>query len=224
MERKTVFALARIGAALLAAVILLACTGWAFVELISAPQTVTQGAELSDGAYVTADLRFVMDICGVERDVRSGEPVAYLAIAPVGDQFVIVRFPAKDYDAYAALEAETQGYLRGTQRSLSYHMSATGTAKTMDEDTAQLLADWFNENAEWMSRSGLIAAVENYSTYLCVYQIDTGAVGSVSTGTAVTLSLIAAALIAYAVVEAFVLAVRVSRPKPEKKYKGVYDG
>lgn len=224
MDKKTVFALLRIGAALLAAVILLACTGWAFVDLISTPQTVTQGAELTEGAYVSSDLRFVMDICGVERSVKTGEPVAYLAIAPVGDQFVIIRLPAEDYDVFAALEAETQGYLHGTQRSLSFHMSVTGTVKGLDEKSAQLLADWFNDNAEWMSRSGLIAEVENYSTYLCVCMIDAGSVRSVSTDTAVAVSLIAAALAVYAAAEAFVLAARVSRPKPEKKYKGVYDG
>ena len=58
----------------------------------------------------------------------------------------------------------------------------------------------------------------------CAVSIDTGSVGAVSVDAAVTVSLIAAALIVYAVVEAFALAVRVSRPKPEPKYKGVYDG
>ena len=222
MEKKTVFALARIGAAALAAVILLACSGWAFVCLLGSPETITQGEELEDGKYVAADVGFIMDICGVERDKKSGEPVAYFAVAPVGDQFVLIRFPAKDYDTYAALESETMGYLYGTQSGFSFHLNVTGMARGLDETSAALLSEWFAENGSWMSRSGLIAAVENYGTYLSGYMIDTGRVGSVTRGAGAAMSVIAAALIVYAAAEAVVLCVR-KHEKPEKKYKGVYD-
>ena len=161
MNGKKIFAVTRIGAALIAAVILLGCTGWAFLYLLGSPAAITQGAELSDGAYVTADVSFLMDICGAEREEGTGEILAYFVIAPVGDQFAVLRFPAADYDTIAAFEADTQAYLYGTQAALPFHMSVTGMVKQTEEPVAALLSAWFANNVSWMSQSGLIAAVED---------------------------------------------------------------
>lgn len=223
MNGKKIFALSRIGAALIAAVILLACSGWAFIYLIGLPKTVTQGAELTDGAYVTTEARYLMDICGRERVADSDEVIAYYAIAPVGDQFVILRFPAAEYDTIADFEAETQAYLYGEQASVPYRMSVTGMVRGLDEDTAALLSAWFSNNAGWMSQSGLIAAVEDYGTYLSGYMIDTGSTGAVGTSAAIIMTVIAAALIVYTAVEIVLLCVRKPAEKG-KRYKGVNDG
>lgn len=222
MNGKRLFAAARIGAALIAAVILLACSGWAFVYLLGSPAEVDQGAALTDGAYVTAEVSYLMDICGLERADGTGEAVAYFAVAPIGDQFVVLRFPASDYDTIAEFEADTQAYLYGTQSELPFRMRATGMAKTLDEPVAALLSQWFSNNAGWMSRSGLIAAVEDYGTYLSGYMIDTCSTGSVSTTAAVVMTVIAAVLIVYAAAELVLLFVP-RRPRPEKRAEEVRD-
>jgi len=75
----------------------------------------------------------------------------------------------------------------------------------MDGDTAELLARWFNENGSWMSQAGVIAAVEDYGTYLSGIEIDSGRVGGVSAGLAGAAG-IAAAVLTVGAVAAFILA------------------
>ena len=200
MNGKQLFALTRIGAAIIAAAIVLACSGWAFIYYFKSPQPVTQGADLTKDAYVTADIEFLMDICGVERK-QDGTPSAYYAIAPVGDQFVLIRFTAGDYDAILELETATRAYLAGSSASLPFHMSVTGMSAKPDSSAAALLDSWFTENAEWMSRSGLIAAVEDYTVYLCPFMIDTGRTGAVSTAAAGVMTAVSCALLVWAAAE-----------------------
>ena len=56
MNRKKIFGLARLGVALIAAVILLGSTGWAFLDLMGTPAEITQGAELEDNIHLTLSL------------------------------------------------------------------------------------------------------------------------------------------------------------------------
>ena len=207
---------------LIAAVIILGSTGWAFLDLMGTPAEITQGAELEDGAYVTAAVGYLMDICGVEKTESTEKIVAYYAVAPIGDQFVVLRFPASEYDTIADFEAQTQAYLYGTQSSVPFRMTVTGMARQTDETVAGLLSVWFSQNGTWMSRSGLIAEVEDYNTYLCPFMIDTGSVGTVGAGAAVTMTAIAGALILWALAELVLLFVP-SRPKAEKKTEEVRD-
>lgn len=204
MNGKELFALTRIGAAIIAASIVLACSGWAFLFYFKSPQPIEQGAELTRDAYVTADMEFLMDICGVER-TRGGSAKAYYAIAPIGDQFVLVRFPASDYDALAEFESATQAYLAGTQRNLPFHMTVTGMSAEPGETAAALLSSWFSDNVGWMERSGLIAEVDDHSVYLCPYMIDTGSVGTVGTTAAAVMTAVSAALLLWAAVEIVIL-------------------
>lgn len=221
MEKKKTFALTRIACAVLAAVILLACSGWAFIYLLGTPAAITEGAELAAGRYVTADAGYIMDICGVEKKTGADEIVAYFAVVPIGDQFVLIRFPADQFGVISALEAQTQGYLYGTLTSLSFHLDVTGMVKELDDSTASLLSDWFTRNGAWMSQSGLIAAVENYGTYLSGYMIDTGSVGAVSNAAAVWMSALAGVLVLYAAGEIVFLCL--PKKKTGKKERGTAD-
>lgn len=211
MMKKNLFSAARILAALIAAVILLASSGFAFADLIRGPAAVTEGGQLSEGAYVTADISFLMDICGAERKQDSAEAVAYFAIAPIGDKFVVLRFPADKYDNIAELESQTRSYLRGELSSPDFRLAVTGTSVSAPEEVSQLLAQWFADNGTWMSQSGLIAAVEDYNTYLCGQMIDTTLVGSVGNTAAAVLTILALILLLYAAAEIVILCVRAAR-------------
>ena len=213
MNKRANFALVRAAAALIAAVILLACTGWAFRFLLGEPTKVTQGADLTDGDYVTTDIGYIMDVCGVDRDDATGAITAYYAITPIGDQFAVIRFPAADGDTLRAFEIETNSYLYGMQKTVGYRMSATGMARTLPEDVAALLSEWFAGVKETMIASGMIADTEDTSIYLCPCMIDTQNLGTVSTGMAVTMTVIAAVLAVYAVLELVLLACGVYKKK-----------
>lgn len=219
MNRKKAFALTRILAAVIAAVILTACTGFAFADLIRGPEEVTNGTELETGTYVATDVSYLMNICGVERRESDDEPVAYFAITPMGEQFVVIRFPASEYDTIAAMEAETQAFLSGDKTAVTFRVRVTGAARTINDEAAELLEQWFLNYAEWMSQAGMIVATENYSDYLCGVMIDAGGVGSVSNTAAITLTVIAAVLVLYAITETVILCAggRIQKKKDGKE-------
>lgn len=217
-NKKKTFALIRAAAAVAAAVILLACSGFAFVDLLGSPQAVDDGSQLSDGDYVQADLAYIMDICGVEK-TESGKEVAYYAIAPIGNEFVVIRFPASEYDSVLVLKGDTLNFLKGQSDSMSFHILVTGKTVETPVSVDRLLTQWFSENAEWMSQSGVIGAVEDYSQYLCAYTIEADRAGSVSYGAAVAMSVIALILVVYAVVELVCILAGVYNKKPGGKGK-----
>ena len=215
MKKRKNFAILRGAAAVVLALLLLVLTGFGAFRLMAGPETVTDSRALQNGAYVRVDLSYVMDVIGVEKN-SAGAITAYYAAAPVGDQFVTIRFPASDAEHMLALEEATDAYLQGRAASIPFHMTVSGAARHMTEDTAALMAQWFGENATWMSQAGVITAVTNYGDYLSGVMIDTAGIGSVSVTAAVTAAVIAAALLIYAVAE-FVLAGLGRYDKPRKK-------
>ena len=213
-DRKTIVLWCAV-CALALAVLLLACTGFGAFRLMRGAETVTDGKELEDGAYVSVDLAFVMDVIGVERNA-SGAEMAYYAVSPVGDTFVLVRFPASDAENMKALEDATDAYLQGQSATLPFRLGVTGAARNMEEETAELMARWFNENGSWMRQAGVITDVEDYGTYLSGIEIDAGRVGGVSAGLAGAAG-IAAAVLAAGAVAAFILAGTGKLDAPRKK-------
>ena len=210
-ESKTTAVWCAVVAAALA-VILLACTGFGAFRLLRGPEEVTDGKTLEAGTYVSVDLTHVMDVIGVERSA-AGTETAYYAAAPVGDVFVLIRFPASDAENMKTLEAATDAYLQGDSDTLPFRLGVRGAARELDDDAKEILVRWFNENAEWMSRAGVLSAVEDYAIYLSPIGIDAGYVGGVSAGLAAAAGIAAAVLIVAAVL--FILAGtgRLDRPR-----------
>ncbi len=215
-ERKTC-ALVRLVAALVLAVILLGAAGSAVKALFRGPAPVEEADQLSDGAYVQTEVVFIMDVIGVEK-TSGGRETAYYAVSPVGNTFVVVRYPAADFENAKALAAATQRFLQG-EAMMEFFMTVTGTVAPIEEEVGSLLIQWFEENADWMIASGVIGEMEDYSAYLCPMVIQSGQVGRVSQGIGVALMLLAALLVVYAIVEAVLLGRGVYDRRPEKKAK-----
>ncbi len=197
MEKREKILLAASFAAAILAVILLAASGLGGFRALAGAKTVTEGAELTAGQYVEADLAYIMDVIGVERKA-DGSAAAYYAVAPIGNQFVVIRFPASDYENMTLLEEASAAYLRGDTRSMDFHLVVTGEVRALDDATAALLVDWFNSNAEWMSRAGAIAAVEDYGVYLSRLMVASGRVGGFSYGASVTMTVVSVLALAAA--------------------------
>lgn len=219
MNRKKTIAVVCAVVAVAAAFGLLLGSGFSFIPLLrGAEPAPAEGADLQAGAYVQADVHFVMDICAVER-AANGDPVAYYAVAPMGNTFIMIRFPAGEYENALAMKQATDDYLNGLS-GMGVHLTVTGTAVSMNEEAKDYLEQWFADNAEKMSQSGLIAAVEDYSVYLNDVAIESGMVGSVkqvSVMTAVCLSVAAVALLVLAVALFILAGVGAFDKKPEKK-------
>lgn len=218
MNRKT-NALIRAGAALLGAVILLAVTGFAFVDMLSAPVTVVEGDELQENTYVQTDLIFVMDMVGVERS--GNKEIAYYAVAPVGNTFALVRFPAVDKASAESMIEATGLYLQGETSVMEFFMSVSGKVEALQATEAELLNAWFSANQPWMTASGVIGEMEDYSSYLSPYVLRVGEVGSMSYGPALALTTLALLLAVYAVAELVLVAAGVHNKKAAPKAKTV---
>lgn len=203
------------------AVLMLAVTGFGAFRLLRGAEAVADGKDLEAGTYVKAELTHVMDVVGVEKNA-SGTETAYYAVSPVGDTFVLVRFPASDAENMMALEKATEAYLRGESSALPFRLGVAGAVRDMDEDTAELLARWFNENAGWMRQAGVITEVEDYGTYLSGRMIESGRVANVSVPLAAAAG-IAAALLTAGAVAVFILAGtgRLDRPAGKREDEDV---
>lgn len=218
MKKRKKFARFRGAAAVVLAVLLLSVTGFGATRMLGGPEPVTDGKELKNGAYVSASLTYVMDVIGVEKN-GAGGTAAYYAVAPIGDVFVTIRFPAPDAENMMTLEDATDDYLTGISPTLPFRLTVSGAVKHLTEEEAGLLARWFEENAAWMSRAGVITAVENYGDYLSGVMIDAGGIGTVSKGLAAAAGIAAAALMVYAAAE-FTLAGAGVYDRPRKKEGG----
>ena len=215
MKKKT-FAIIRAAAAAVIALVILFCSSFSFVTLFSGAVSVSDASELTEGSYVSADITYIMDICAVEND-EAGEAVYYYAVAPVGNAFAVIRYPAADFEDVTNLENDTIAYLAGTNESMHFHMVTEGSVVDMPSEIYQYFASWFNDNATWMSQAGVIAAVDDYTTYLNTTMITADTIDGMSRTTAVVLNVVAALLLVYAIVELVLVFVGVYNKKPAKK-------
>lgn len=218
MTNKKTFAWIRAAAALVLALVFLAVTGFAFVDILAGPASIADGAVVEEGAYLKADVMFVMDIVGVEKNA-AGKEVAYYAVSPVGSSFMMIRYPLADSLAVQGLEEDTRKFLAGESLDMAFRVIVTGVAEPADDTVSGMLAEWFGENVDWMVAAGVIPQLEDYSAYISPYVLRAGTVGSVSYGAALALTVLAALLVVYTIVEAVLVFGGVYNKKPRKKHK-----
>lgn len=216
--KKSTLAVYRAVAALIAAVILLSVSGFGVVDLLDGPSALTEEGGPTNRSYVGADLTFVMDVVGVEKSA-SGREVAYYAVSPVGDTFQLFRFPAADLENVRQMEEATDAFLAGESLTMDIYMTMTGALTDMDEAEGTLLLEWFERNVDWMISAGVIAETEDYSSYLNTGVVRVGQVGGQSTAAVVVLSVLAALLVVYAIVEVVLVTVGVYEKKSAPKAK-----
>ena len=218
MTNKKTFAWIRAAAALALAVVFLAVTGFAFADMLAGPASVTDGAVIEDGAYLKADVTFIMDIVGVEKNA-AGKEVAYYAVSPVGSSFMMIRYPLADSLGIQGLEEDTRKFLEGESLDMAFRMIVTGMAVPAGDTVTGMLAEWFADNVDWMVAAGVIPQLDDYSAYISPYMIKAGTVGTMSYGAALALTILAVLLVIYAIVEAVLVLCGVYNRKPQKKQK-----
>lgn len=218
MTNKKTFAWVRAAAALVLALIFLAVTGFAFTDMLAGPGSITDGAVIEDSAYLKADVMFVMDIVGVEKNA-AGKEVAYYAVSPVGSSFMMIRYPLADSLAVQGLEEETRKFLEGESLDMAFRVIVTGMVEPANDTVSGMLAEWFGENVDWMVTAGVIPQLEDYSAYISPYVLRAGTVGTMNYTAALVMTVLAALLVVYAIVEAVLVFGGVYNKKPQKKQK-----
>lgn len=203
--RRKIFAAARAGAALLLALALLWISGFAFVYQLGGAAEVTDGAQLGEHKYVSADVKWIMDVPGQEVERGSGRTVYCYAVAPIGNRFVLLRFGAKQLDDLQALKAETLALLNGERRAMSIHMPVRGMVEKAEPGAYSLLSEWFNNNVEWMTVAGVVGQDPAAADYLSDECILVDQVGSRGEAWSAVLSVGALVLILYALTEAVLM-------------------
>ncbi len=203
--RRAIFAAARAGAALLLALALLWISGFAFVYQLGGAATIADGAQLSEHDYVSADVKWIMDIPGQEVSRSSGRALYCYAVAPIGNRFVLLRFTADRLDDLQALKEETLALLNGERKAMSIHLPVRGMVEKAEPGAYSLLSRWFNTNIEWMTIAGVVGqdpSAADYLTDLCI-EVDT--VGTRSATVSALLSIGALLLVLYALAEVMLL-------------------
>ena len=217
MKKEKVFALCRMGVALVIALVLLAVTGFGFVFMLGGPAEISDGTELADNSYVSCDLNYVMTVCG-EEVKENGDVLAYYAIAPVGNRFVVLRFPAELHSDVLSMTDATLAYLGGESSVMKIHMPVRGMVSGGSVDVYSLLSQWFENNKEWMSSAGVVGAEPLAENYLVTEVIEVDRLGAMSGEYTVALSVLAMLLVIYAVVElCFMGRKKAASAKAEKK-------
>lgn len=191
-------ALIRLIAAVLAAVILLAVSGFGVFKLLHGGKTFAAIDEVQTGDYVEHEV--YLNLGYFASGYRGNSVTEKYAVVPVNGQMVAFCFPARWFDSADVIQSNTNNLISGTASTIDKYLLITGTVKAMPEDVSSQLYSWFGENKAWMEQIGLIGEVTDYADVLPDVVVYVDAVGSMSSGWVVAFSVIAALCLIYAVV------------------------
>lgn len=205
-NKKLVFAAIRAAIALVIALALVIVSGFAFVYQLGGATEVTDGAQLDGNSYVSADIKWVMDVVGTETSRASGKVLYYYVVAPVGNRFTLLRVDADQLEDVQALKAETTALLVGESKAMTIHMPVRGMVAQAEQGAYSLLNSWFNDNIEWMTIAGVVGEEPSAADYLVDECILVDQVGAFGEGLSAVLSIAAALFVLYALVECALMA------------------
>lgn len=191
-------------AALLVALILLALTRFAFVTLLKGPTDVNLASELTEGAYVSADISIDLGIYAEKYSTSSGEASDRYILVPMGEMLVSVLLPERYFDSEAEIRSDTYDWINGKADSINRYILTIGTVRTLEEKEQTILYDWFSLNNEWMSEAGLVGEVGDFTNHLSEYVICVDEIGGMSAAWVYALSSVAWLLIVLALVCAII--------------------
>ena len=181
-------ALRRGVAGLLAAIVLLAVSGFGVFR-------IARGAQEISGTFVQHDIVFILNTFS---DPNGGS--AQYGVVPIGGKLVAFRFPARWNASVKTIADATTSVLSGQSYSVDSFIRVTGTVKTMPEAVSSALYDWYTENHAYLQQIGAIGDSEDAADYLPdeIVRVDT--VGSIPQGWVEGLTVAAVACLIYAIV------------------------
>lgn len=186
-------------AALLAALILLAVTGFAFIDIIRGPVSADTAPELEDGAYVSVDVSADMGIFA-EQYTSSGRVTGRYIVVPMGEQLAAFLLPERYFESEEAIREYTYQWINGQSEGLSSYILTVGTVRRLTEREQALMYDWFDLNSSWMTQAGTIGSVEDFTDHLSDYVVCVDYIGGMSAVWVYSLSSLAWLLIIFAII------------------------
>ena len=182
-------------AGLLAAIVLLAASGFGVFRLGRGAQEIAGTFDADPGTFVQHDIVFILNTFS---DPNGGS--AQYGVVPIGGKLVAFRFPARWNASVKTIADATNSVLQGQSYSVDSFIRVTGTVKAMPEDVSSALYDWYTENNAYLQQIGAIGDSDDAADYLpdAIVCVDT--VGSIPQGWVEGLTVAAVACLIYAIV------------------------
>lgn len=188
-------ALRRGVAGLLAAIVLLAVSGFGVFRIARGAQEISGTFDSDPGTFVQHDIVFILNTFS---DPNGGS--AQYGVVPIGGKLVAFRFPARWNASVKTIADATTSVLSGQSYSVDSFIRVTGTVKTMPDAVSSALYDWYTENHAYLQQIGAIGDSDDAADYLPdeIVRVDT--VGSIPQGWVEGLTVAAVACLIYAIV------------------------
>ena len=188
-------ALRRGVAGLLAAIVLLAVSGFGVFRIARGAQEIAGTFDADPGTFVQHDIVFILNTFS---DPHGGS--AQYGVVPIGGKLVAFRFPARWNASVKTIADATTSVLSGQSYSVDSFIRVTGTVKTMPDAVSSALYDWYTENHAYLQQIGAIGDSDDAADYLPdeIVRVDT--VGSIPQGWVEGLTVAAVACLIYAIV------------------------
>lgn len=174
-------------AGLLAAIVLLAVSGFGVFRIARGAQEIAGTFDADPGTFVQHDIAFILNTFS---DPNGGS--AQYGIVPIGGKLVAFRFPARWNASVKTIS--------GQSYSVDSFIRVTGTVKTMPEAVSSALYDWYTENNAYLQQIGAIGDSEDAADYLPDEIVCVDTVGSIPQGWVEGLTVAAVACLIYAIV------------------------
>ena len=188
-------ALRRGVAGLLAAIVLLAVSGFGVFRIARGAHKIVDTFDADPGTFVQHDIVFILNTFS---DPNGGS--AQYGVVPIGGKLVAFRFPARWNASVKTISDTTASVLTGQSNWDGNYIRVTGTVKAMPEAVSSALYDWYTENRAYLQQIGAIGDSEDAADYLpdAIVRVDT--VGSIPQGWVEGLTVAAVACLIYAIV------------------------
>ena len=205
----------RLVAALLAALVLLAVSGFGIFKMLGTPKSLT--ADYSDlsydvegsaeaepagaqvGDFVEHEVNLILK--NFAEGTRGGTVRERYAVVPVQGKLVAFRFPQRWLASEQAIVDATQELLNGAAQYIDKYIIVRGTVQQLPEDVSGELYSWFADNQEWMQQGGLISSEQDAAASLADYMVSVDTVGKTPFALAVGLAAAAGLCLLYALYE-----------------------
>lgn len=182
-------------AGVLAAIVLLAASGFGVFRIARGAQEIAGTFDADPGTFVQHDIVFILNTFS---DPNGGS--AQYAVVPIGGKLVAFRFPARWDASVKTIADATNSILQGQSYSVDSFIRVTGTVKTMPEAISTALYDWYTENNAYLQQIGAIGDSDDAADYLPDAIVRVDYVGGIPQGWVEGLTVAAAACLIYAIV------------------------
>lgn len=207
----------RLIAALLAALVLLAVSGFGIFKMLGTPGSLT--ADYSDmsydvegsaepepvktgaqvGDFVEHEVNLILK--NFAEGTRGGTVRERYAVVPVQGKLVAFRFPQRWLESEQAVVDATQDLLNGVGQYIDKYIVVRGTVQALPEAVSGELYSWFADNQEWMQQGGLISSELDAAASLADYMVSVDTVGKLPFGAVIGLTAAAGLCLLYALYE-----------------------